>query len=150
MRRRVHSLDEGITYTSLTQAAEMTGCSKSHISAVCNGQLKTAKGLRFSFADPVPQIKKETKVKRRYTHHGVYWSKKERYKEVTWVNQQPIYCWTNGETYKSVSEAARETGISRSTILRNCKINKDAEDEEDLKETVTGWSFTFESNDEWE
>lgn len=141
---RVFCIDNGITYSSLTQAALDTGCSKSHISSVCNGKLKTAKGLRFRFVDVSEKPEVEKTSKRKYVRHGTYLFKKKRYREVTWINQQPIYCWTNGKSYKSVSEASRDCYISRSTILRNCKINEGVEDEDGLKCTSGGLIFTFE------
>ena len=48
---RVRCIETGTIYSSLSQAAKDTSCSKSHISYVCNGVLKTAKGLRFEFID---------------------------------------------------------------------------------------------------
>ena len=144
MSRSVYCFDTGITYNSLSQAARDTGCSKSHISMVCNGELKTAKGMRFRFADGIKKSEVEKTSKRKYVRHGAYLFKKKRYKEVTWINQQPIYCWTNGKSYKSVSEASRDCYISRSTILRNCKINEGVENDDDLKSTSSGLIFTFE------
>ncbi len=148
IKARVRCLDDGIVYSSLTQAAEMTGCSKSHISAVCNGKLKTAKGLRFVFEDEhaieARKNKEKKTEKRPYNKVCEYLGNRRRYEEVDWVNQKSVNCLETGETYKSARDAARQLKISVSTVLRNCNINDEIEDMDDYKSTKSGYTFTFE------
>lgn len=146
-KTRVKCIERNIVYESLSQAAKDNNCSKSHVSAVCNGRLKSAKGLHFEFVDEkdieVRKDKQPTKQRKSVKRVRISFSK-QRYKEVTWSNQKPIYCWTTGESYKSVSEASREIGISRSTILSNCKANsKEGISEDNFKHTSTGYVFLF-------
>lgn len=147
---RVRCLNDGMVYSSLSQAAKETGCSKSHISDVCNGKLKTAKGLRFVFEDKhaieIRKNKPKRTEKRKYVKRCMYLNHKKRYEEVEWSNQRAIDCWENGETYRSASEASRELGIPVSTILRNCRVNKGIEDDDLLKSTRSGWTFSFSIN----
>ena len=42
-------ITNGEEYISVTEAAEKTGCSLKHISAICLGKRKQTKGLTFKF-----------------------------------------------------------------------------------------------------
>lgn len=102
-----YSIEDGSllnTYDSLESAANAVSAAKTSIGNACLGQNKTCKGYIWSYSSTYPMNLKD-----------------ERRKPVIQMDLQGNFI----TQYNSVSEAARQTGISKTCIARCCRVERD-------------------------
>lgn len=99
--RRVICIDTGEIFNSIVAAAKKLNINRKTIGDVCSGKKGRAGGLKFAFAD-VPI---------------------EERKVFSYKNRRRIFCLNNGESFDTLADAARKTGINR-TSIRNVCIGK--------------------------
>lgn len=108
--RPVICLETGATYASGEEAARATGLDSSGIMKVCRGQTGSCHGSTWKFvkedADGQPTIKV-----RKYDKTQKFFPRKRR----------PVIFKESGVRYPSITDAARKTGISHSTIWSACQ-----------------------------
>ncbi len=99
--RRVICIDTGEIFESIVSAAKKLNINRRTIGDVCSGKKGRACGLKFAFADiPI-----------------------EERKVFSYKNRRRIFCLNSGEVFDSLADAARKTGINR-TSIRNVCIGK--------------------------
>jgi len=99
-----YSIEDGSlvnTYDCLSSAAKAVGCKKTSIGNVCTGQNKSCKGYHWSYLSSTSPIK--LKDKRRKTVIQMD------------LDGRILY------EYKSVAEASRQTGVSKTCISKVCR-----------------------------
>lgn len=98
-------ITEGKTFASTMDAAQYYGVHHTAISAVCRGDWKTCKGMKFCYIDKVkenlPVIAEEIQVKAK--HSG---GRKPR----------QIKCIETGVEYPSITECTKEIGVSTTRL----------------------------------
>lgn len=98
-----YSIEDGIlvnTYDSLQRAANAVSASKTGVGNACIGQNKSCKGYYWSYSSTFPMNLKD-----------------QRRKPVMQMDLQGNFI----AQYNSVSEAARQTGVSKTCISRVCR-----------------------------
>lgn len=104
--KKVIDLTTNTTYNSLKEAAEAMGVHLSAISLVVRGKTKTCKGHRFSFVEESKPITTEDftpiHVKVKATRE---FPRAKKVKDIT-----------TGKVYDSITEAAKDLGVHRSSV----------------------------------